>query len=150
MPLIWYENAVPTCAAAYGELVIVDDNHRTLTTPDSRAIGGISRGGAWALHLGLNHPELFGAIGGHSASIFYSDKNMLQRNLLILPADQRPRIWLDAGDMDIELGLIAPFEEFLTQNNIPHEWHEYVGWHEEKYWAAHVHDYLEWYTQDWR
>ncbi len=23
-------------------------------------------------------------------------------------------------------------------HNIPHEWHEYIGYHDEKYWAAHV------------
>ena len=131
-------------------IATIDDNHRTLTTPASREIGGISRGGAWALHLGLNHPELFGAIGGHSASIFYSDENSLQHILLTMPPAQMPRIWLDAGDVDIELELIAPFENFMTQNNIPHEWHEFVGAHEEKYWSAHVYDYLEWYTREWR
>ncbi len=131
-------------------LATIDDNHRTLTTSAFREIGGISRGGAWALHLGLNHPDLFGAIGGHSTSIFYSDESSLQHIFLSLPPDQMPRIWLDAGDRDIELELIAPFENFMTQNNIPHEWHEFVGAHEEKYWSAHVYDYLEWYTRGWR
>ena len=131
-------------------LPAIDDNYRTLTTSAFRAIGGISRGGAWALHLGLNHPDLFGTIGGHSASIFYSDDNALQRSLLTMPASQMPRIWLDAGDRDVELALIVPFEAFLTENDIPHEWHEYVGSHDEKYWSAHVDEYLEWYAQDWR
>ena len=32
----------------------------------ARAIGGISRGGFWAYHLGLRFPDQFVAIGGHS------------------------------------------------------------------------------------
>ena len=128
----------------------IDDNHRTLTTPAYRAIGGISRGGAWALRLGLEHPDLFGSIGGHSTSIFYADDTALERIMVRLPPAQLPRIWLDAGDNDVEMELIAPLEAFMTENNIPHEWHMFVGEHSEKYWSAHVYDYLEWYTQDWR
>ena len=128
----------------------IDGSYRTLATTASRAVGGISRGGAWALHLGLNNPNLFGSIGGHSASIFYSDENALEHILLTVPAAQLPRIWLDAGDRDVELPLIVPFEAFLTGHDIPHEWHEYVGSHDEKYWSAHVDEYLEWYAQDWK
>ena len=59
-------------------------------------------------------------------------------------------MWLDAGDMDVELTVSVLFEAFLTENQIPPEWHQYVGSHNEKYWSAHVDEDLEWYTQDWR
>jgi enterochelin esterase-like enzyme len=128
----------------------IDASYRTLKNAASRAIGGLSRGGAWALHIGALHPDMFGAIGGHSASIFYSDENLLPRSLLAIPATQMPRIWLDAGDRDSELELILPFEAFLTENGILHEWHKYVGAHDENYWSMHVNQYLRWYAQDWR
>jgi enterochelin esterase-like enzyme len=93
---------------------------------------------------------LFGAIGGHSPAIFLVDDKALRRNLLTIPVSQVPRIWLDAGDSDSEYTVILRFEEFLSKNNIPHEWHTYIGWHDEKYWSAHVKSYLIWYAQDWR
>lgn len=127
----------------------IDRTYRTLADAPHRAVGGLSRGGAWAIRLGTRHPELFGAIGGHSAAIFYVDEQSLNGRLLKIPASQMPRIWLDMGDSDSEADVIKPFEQFLTQNNIPHELHIYVGWHDEKYWSAHVAEYLRWYAANW-
>ncbi|HEY3310127.1 MAG TPA: alpha/beta hydrolase-fold protein [Anaerolineales bacterium] len=129
---------------------LIDSSYRTRTDASQRAIGGLSRGGAWALHIGARHPELFGAIGGHSPSIFFVDKNALPRYLLAIPPAQIPRIWLDAGDRDSDYAIIQAFEDFLSKNNITHVWHGYVGWHDEKYWSAHVDEYLAWYAQGWK
>ena len=128
----------------------IDSNYRTLSVAKYRAIGGLSRGGAWALHIGALHPNLFGTIGGHSPAIFYADDKSLPRNLLAIPAGMLPRIWLDAGDKDSEYSVVAPFEEFLSKNGIPHEWHVYIGWHNEEYWSAHMIRYLSWYAQAWK
>jgi enterochelin esterase-like enzyme len=63
----------------FGQAVIdalvpyIDASYRTRPERNSRAIGGLSRGGAWALHLGLSHWEIFGAIGMHSGFSFHSD-----------------------------------------------------------------------------
>ena len=128
----------------------IDRTYRTQPNSAQRAIGGLSRGGAWALHIGALHPDLFGAIGGHSPAIFYADEKLISSRLLEISASQMPRIWLDIGDNDSEYGVITPFELFLTKNEIPHEWHEYIGWHDEKYWSAHVEEYLIWYAQNWK
>lgn len=133
-----------------GQLIpAIDGAYLTRTQAKYRAIGGLSRGGAWALHIGAGHPGLFGAIGGHSPAIFVVDENSLRANILAIPAWQQPRLWLDAGDHDSEYALVSAFEEFLSDNNIPHEWHTLVGWHDEQYWSAHVGEYLRWYAQDW-
>ena len=128
----------------------IDQDYRTIADAEHRAIGGLSRGGAWAFHIGAKHPELFGAIGGHSPVVFYADDKSLQRNLLALPAGRTPRIWLDSGNNDSDYLLILSLEDFLSKNNIVHEWHSYVGWHDEKYWSAHVTEYLSWYAQAWK
>lgn len=128
----------------------IDAAYRTQTDVAHRAIGGLSRGGAWALRLGTRFPELFGAIGGHSPAIFLTDEKPLIRRVLAIAPEQLPRIWLDAGSNDSEYSVIVPFEQFLSDNNIPHEWHEYQGWHDEKYWSAHVKEYLTWYAQNWK
>jgi enterochelin esterase-like enzyme len=137
---------------AFTQLLIpqIDMTYRTFTTVSRRAIGGLSRGGAWAIRLGTRHPELFGAIGGHSPAIFYADMQTLPMRLLKIPSDQMPRIWLDAGDSDSEYETVTSFEQFLSKHNIPHEWHGYVGWHNETYWSAHVEEYLRWYAEEWK
>ena len=55
---VMVEETVPTIDALY----------RTLTDRDHRAICGLSLGGFQAYTIGLDHPELFGWIGGFSGS----------------------------------------------------------------------------------
>ena len=128
----------------------IDTTYRTLTDPAHRAVGGLSRGGAWALHLGLRHPDVFGAIGGHSAAIFYSDAGTLPITVRDLPQDQLPRIYLDAGNNDSELPSSENIKKLLDTFNVPYEWHENIGFHDEAYWGAHVEDYLRWYAAPWQ
>ena len=45
-----------------------DAHYRTLTDRDNRAICGLSLGGFQSYYIGLNHPEMFGWIGGFSGS----------------------------------------------------------------------------------
>jgi enterochelin esterase-like enzyme len=127
----------------------IDMAYRTRQGAAQRAIGGLSRGGAWALHLGIHHPDVFGSIGAHSPAIFYSDSGSLPLYLRDIPADQLPRIYIDAGDADSQLQTSQNFKKFLDAGNLPYEWHQYVGFHNEAYWGAHVADYLRWYAQGW-
>lgn len=127
----------------------IDRLYRTLDDGAHRAIGGISRGGAWAFHLGANYPKLFSAVAGHSPTIFFSDGNSLPKKFLALPENDLPRLWIDLGDSDPGLKLMTEFHDLLTDNYIPHEWHVNKGYHEEKYWAAHLREYLLWYNTDW-
>ena len=45
-----------------------DAHYRTLTDRDNRAICGLSLGGFQSYTIGLDHPEMFGWIGGFSGS----------------------------------------------------------------------------------
>jgi enterochelin esterase-like enzyme len=128
----------------------IDTTYRTLPDTAQRAVGGLSRGGAWALHLGIHHPDVFGAIGAHSPAIFYSDTGSLPLTLRDIPPTRLPRLYIDVGDADSELQTSRDFKSFLEQYNIPYEWHEYVGFHDETYWRAHVDEYLHWYAQAWQ
>lgn len=142
----------------FGEALIqelipwIDDKYRTLTDREHRAIGGLSRGAGWAIHLGLSHRELFGIIGAHSLAVFDQDAaGDINRWLAELPRDALPRFYLDIGAQDQPLILKSAiwFEKRLTEEGIPHEWHLYTGKHEETYWAAHVEEYLRWYAEEW-
>jgi enterochelin esterase-like enzyme len=127
----------------------IDSTYRTLPNPAQRSIGGLSRGAAWALHLGINHPDVFGAIGAHSPVMFYTDGIRLPITLQNLPVGMAPRLFLDIGDNDGELRYNLEFKKFLDEHKIPYEWHQYPGFHDEKYWGAHVETYLRWYASGW-
>jgi len=47
----------------------IEKRYRTRAGRASRGIAGISMGGYGALHLAFRHPELFGAVGAHSAAL---------------------------------------------------------------------------------
>jgi enterochelin esterase-like enzyme len=51
---------------------------------------------------------------------------------------------------DSEYDSALSFAQLLDEMNIPHEWHAYIGFHEEKYWSAHVEEYLRWYAEGWK
>jgi enterochelin esterase-like enzyme len=129
----------------------VDDHFRTLADREHRAVGGLSRGGGWALHIALDNWEQFGALGSHSMAIFWVDTRKIKVWLDEIPHDQMPRFYIDNGDHDYPELIQSDkwFEDLLTQRGIPHEYHIFTGYHEEKYWSAHVEDYLRWYTEGW-
>lgn len=124
----------------------IDQHYRTLTEREHRALGGLSRGGGWAVHLLLTRYDLFGTVGLHSPAIFNEDTVMLSRKLSAIPAEAWPRLWLDAGDQDKDLASIRTFEGLLSQLDLPHEWHLYTGDHSEAYWQKHISEYLRWYV----
>lgn len=141
----------------FGEVLVeelipfIDANYRTLPERKYRAIGGLSRGAGWAVHLGLSRWDLFGAIGGHSLPVFWTDTSRVRGWLAAIPPDAYPRIYLDIGEKDRPsiLNSARWFENLLNEEGIPHEWYLNTGYHNEEYWSAHVEDYLRWYAQDW-
>ena len=137
--------------AFLGDLLpAVDGEYRTRPERACRAIGGISRGGNWAVHIGLQHPDLFGAIGAHSTPVFSTDSNKEIREwLAAIPDDEFPRLYLDAGTNDRWLRYTLVFENLLSEANVPYEWHLYPGFHDDAYWQAHLEEYLRWYAQAW-
>ncbi len=129
----------------------IDQTYRTLPDRQHRAIGGLSRGAAWAVHIGLEHSELFSAIGGHSLPIFWISISKIPRWLDAIAREDLPRIYVDVGDHDRQEILESSrwFGELLTEKNIPHEWYMFAGYHEEAYWQAHVEQYIRFYAAEW-
>lgn len=115
-----------------------------------RAIGGISRGASWAMHIGLQNPRTFGAIGAHSLPTFKGDMKKLPGWLEALPKGMFPRIYIDIGRSDPELDAAVEFERIVNLYSIPNEWHLNEGRHDMAYWSAHMQEYLDWYTLPWR
>ena len=129
----------------------IDANYRTLSERQFRAIGGLSRGASWAVHLGLKYWELFGAIGGHSLPVFPTDIGRAPRWLDAIPSDSYPRIFVDVGTRDADNIVESStwFENLLTEKGIPHEWYLFTGFHDEAYWSSHLEQYLRFYAAEW-
>lgn len=123
----------------------IEKTYRTLATPQSRAIGGLSRGGAWAIYIASRNPGLFGSVGAHSPAIFYASNSALPVRLSQIPAEQRPVFYVDAGNQDVDFREIQKFTTLLNDLSILHEWRYNVGFHDEKYWSSHLEEYLRWY-----
>jgi enterochelin esterase-like enzyme len=145
----------PPESSLYGDAVMqellthVDSNFRTLDEKAYRAIGGLSRGAAWAVWLGFEHYDRFGKVGGHSLPLFKSDVNRVWTWLAEIPKEDLPLFYIDIGRSDPDWQTALEFANQLDQNAIPHEWHLFNGGHSESYWSAHLAQYLRWYGGDW-
>jgi len=127
----------------------IDTHYPTRPEREYRAIGGLSRGAAWAVHLGLTRWDLFGSVGAHSLALFWADTPYLGTWIDAIPSSSMPRFFLDAGRKDPDLASIQEFEQLLSEKNVPHEWRLFTGYHEEAYWSEHVEGYLRFYAQGW-
>jgi predicted alpha/beta superfamily hydrolase len=90
-------------ADRYGQMLVyeikpwVDHSWRTRRGPFDTGLAGSSLGGLLTLHLGLEHPAIFGKLGLLSPSVWWDDRWIVRQ--LNANNDHRPdlRIWLDVG-----------------------------------------------------
>jgi enterochelin esterase family protein len=96
----------------------VERSYRVAGGRESRAIAGLSMGGAQAMFIGLNHPDRFGWIGSFSgAFVMYSDDFAGEfPSLGPAAAPQFRLVWLACGT-----------EDFLIERH-----RKFVGWLKEK------------------
>lgn len=129
------------------ELLPWVESHYPVYTERSRlALGGISRGAAWAMHIGFTHPDLFAALGAHSLPPFLRDMYSLPGWISGIPQGEIPVVYLDSGRQDPWLADALAFETILAEQGVPHEWYYNAGGHDEAYWQAHTPAYIAWYA----
>ena len=131
----------------------VEQTYCAWTDPARRAIGGMSRGGYWALEIAFRFPEQFASVGGHSASLLDQfappDINPQHTGLSHRLGDLR--IYLDIGANDYVINEVRQLHLDMEAAVPPiaHTWVLNDGYHEDAYWQAHIPDYLAWYTAPW-
>jgi enterochelin esterase-like enzyme len=134
------------------ELIPFIENHYCVWAgADGRALGGLSRGGYWALEIAFRHPEHFVSVGGHSAALYdIAAGPALNPQYTGINNDLGDlRIYFDIGAEDYLITPIRQLHEAMETAAIPHTWVLNSGQHENAYWSAHVADYLAWYTIPW-
>jgi enterochelin esterase-like enzyme len=128
-----------------------DDTYRTWAEREGRAIGGVSRGGVWALEIGLRHAKLFAAVGAHSPALSVNMAPPAYDPFYLLgePGVTGLRIYLDAGDGDWALASTRALHEALTKQDMAHEFVVHAGGHDNRLWAANLSEYLTFYAAGW-
>lgn len=118
---------------------------------EGRSIGGISRGGYWALEIAFRNSHLFSAVAGHSSHLrFETDPERYNPLATYAQADlSAMRIWLDRGETDFLRVGQNQLSERLTNAGIAHEYFVNPGGHSDAYWAAHLREYIDWHTAVW-
>jgi enterochelin esterase-like enzyme len=139
--------------SGYGDVLVQDllpwlESHYPVCADRScRAIGGLSRGAAWAINIGLMNWKTFAAIGAHSLAPFFGDYTKLPYLAREIPKDQQPKVHMDSGKRDRYLAQARHYHELLVQNKLAVEYEELLGEHNEAYWSSNVEEYLRWYGQ---
>src|ERR1700676_4935368 len=86
----------------------VEKRYRAQSGRGSRGIGGVSMGGYGALHIAFRHPQLFAAVGAHSAALIEKMPNISAQNS---PQIGRLRVLGDAFG--------SPFDPSFWNQNDP-------------------------------
>ena len=127
----------------------IDDLYNTRSEKEYRAIGGISRGAAWAVRMGFKFYKTFSKVGAHSLPLFKADGSNVLVWVTQTPADELPEFFIDIGRDDQNWKTAQEFTNLLNAYDIPHEWYFFTGGHTEQYWASHLVQYLQWYANGW-
>jgi len=127
----------------------IDSQYATKPERAFRGIGGLSRGAAWAVHIGFENPDLFSRIGAHSLPLFLTDNGKVNGWLTQEPLEDLPNVLIDIGRDDKEWQSAKNFADLLDQYHVPHEWYFYKDGHTETYWSEHLEQYLRWYAKNW-
>ncbi len=142
--------------ALYGRLLVdelkplIDASFRTLPGPENAGLAGSSLGGLISLSLGLDYPQAFGKLGVLSPSVWWNNREILNRVAKKTPVP-RPRIWLDMGTAE---GLRHLHDtDLLNRRLLGRGWRDGVdlhylrvpgGLHDEDAWAQRFDRVLEW------
>ncbi len=137
----------------------VDENYKTLSTKNKRAITGLSMGGHGALYLAFRHQNIWGAAGSMSGGVdirpFPNNWDMAKRlgtyaenkdnwekhtvtNMLHLLDGKSLEIIIDCGIDDFFYGVNHRLHEKLMGRNIPHDYIERPGNHSWDYWRNSI------------
>jgi Enterochelin esterase and related enzymes len=129
-------------------LPMVEKSYRISADQKTRAIAGLSMGGAQSLTVGLNNLDRFAWIGAFSSG-GVSTNYLSQFPHLDKKANEKIRLlWIGCGKED---GLFAgnkKFEEWLTSEGVKHIWKESPGAHSWRVWRRYLAEFTPLLFQD--
>jgi enterochelin esterase-like enzyme len=149
------QDRVPVLESGFPDSVMtelipwVEQTYSVCTSRECRAIGGISRGGGWAMTLAFEYIDDFSSVGAHSMGSMPGNGTRMRNLVETRGVTVFPRIYIDRGESDFLAEDIDKFEAELDLYGIPHEFTISPGAHNTSYWREHVEQYLRWYAEGW-
>lgn len=138
------------------ELVLyIDTHYRTIANAAGRAITGFSMGGHGSLWMGVNHPDVFGAVGSMSGGVdirpfprnwnmlnslgeYVANKEVWDSHTIATHTDDlrkvSPYIIIDCGQDDFFLTVNEELHKDLLRKKIKHTYISSPGAHNREYW----------------
>ena len=113
------------------------------------AIGGISRGGGWALSAVFKNTDFFVSLGLHSVPTTAGHLEIVRYGAAVAGTENLPRIWVDYGISDYWYASERELIETFDYSGINYEFTLNDGGHDNDYWSAHLEEYLRWYAAGW-
>ena len=129
----------------------IEANYCAWAESTGRAIGGLSRGGYWALEIAFRHASEIGSVGAHSAALAdtHAGPALNPQHTALTSELGNLRIYMDIGANDWFIPNIRKLHEDMDAAGIDHTWVLNEGIHEDAYWADHVAEYITWYSAGW-
>jgi enterochelin esterase-like enzyme len=122
----------------------IDSHYRTRAEPSQRSITGISHGAAIAVRSAFRPPHQFGRVALLSGGIADGEQEKFTAWIKDMQPGQEPAVLIDVGDLDGIRELAQHLMNLLDGLGYPYTFTHGTGNHEEKYWAAHLEEYLKW------
>lgn len=153
----WIANNTSGGPGSY-ETVILNDlipfvemNYCAWPAAAGRAIGGMSRGGYWALAVAFRHPQEFAGVGGHSAALLdsFAGPDINPQVTGVTNDLSGLHIYLDIGEQDYVIHNVRRLHEEMSATGVAHTWVLNNGRHEDAYWISQLETYLRWYASLW-
>jgi enterochelin esterase family protein len=123
----------------------VESNFRTLNGPATRAMAGLSMGGAHTIRYGLTHPELFGYVGvfsmGLSAGEEVTAYEAQNEAALRRGASDFKLVYYAIVKDDFLYNRVAPTRAVLDKYGIRHVYNESDGGHTWINWRNYLADF---------
>jgi enterochelin esterase-like enzyme len=133
-------------------LPTIEQEYRVLRTEQGRAIAGVSRGGVWALEIGLRNADVFNTVAALSPALHVNNPRPAYNPFnLIQNVDQLPEnIFLSAAED--EGGFRTKTEELshrMEELGIPHTYLLTDGLHEDSTWMGIMDELITFITASW-
>ena len=136
-----------------GLVPYIDRTYRTDSHPEERALGGISRGGVWALEIAFRHPEMFDIVAALSPALHVNYARPPYDPFVILrTGDELPgQIFLSAGDQEAQFHAeVEKLSQALEEIDITHTVVIGSGGHDANLWMSIMQDMVDFMVTGWR
>ena len=133
-----------------GLVPFIDRTYRTIAQGDNRGLAGVSRGGVWALEIGLRNTDIIQRVGALSPAlnVNYARPEYDPFGLILL-RDLPATIFLMSGDSDSAYEKTLELSEALHEAGIEHKYVLESGNHESSTWRGIVSELVHYLAVDW-